>query len=64
MTFSDNYLNHLNVLQNVGMTSIEPIDYEGQQIIPLQFLKAILPDPASLGPEQKAKQTLVASSKV
>ncbi|MBU0968237.1 MAG: saccharopine dehydrogenase family protein [Proteobacteria bacterium] len=50
MTFSDNYLRHLEVLQNVGMTSIEPIDYNGQQIVPLQFLKAVLPDPASLGP--------------
>jgi len=50
MTFSDNHLRHLEVLQNVGMTSIEPIDYNGQQIVPLQFLKAVLPDPASLGP--------------
>ena len=55
MTFSDNYLNHLHVLENVGMTSIEPIDFEGQQIIPLQFLKALLPDPASLGPRTKGK---------
>jgi saccharopine dehydrogenase (NAD+, L-lysine-forming) len=40
---------HLQVLQNVGMTSIEPIEFEGQKIAPLQFLKAVLPDPASLG---------------
>lgn len=58
MTFSDNYLNHLKVLQNVGMTSIEPIDFEGQQIIPLHFLKAILPDPASLGPRTKGKTNI------
>lgn len=58
MTFSDNYLNHLRVLQNVGMTSIKPIDYEGKQIIPLQFLKAILPDPASLGPRTKGKTNI------
>ena len=58
MTFSDNYLNHLRVLQNVGMTSIEPIDFEGQQIIPLQFLKAVLPDPASLGPRTKGKTNI------
>lgn len=58
MTFSDNYLNHLKVLQNVGMTSIEPIEYEGRQIIPLQFLKAILPDPASLGPRTKGKTNI------
>lgn len=50
MTFSDNYLKHLEVLGNVGMTGIEPIDYQGQQIVPLQFLKALLPDPGSLGP--------------
>ncbi len=55
MTFSDNYLKHLEVLGNVGMTSIEPVEFEGQQIIPLQFLKALLPDPASLGPLTKGK---------
>jgi saccharopine dehydrogenase (NAD+, L-lysine-forming) len=58
MTFSDNYLNHLKVLENVGMTSIEPIDFEGQQIIPLHFLKALLPDPASLGPRTKGKTNI------
>jgi len=55
MTFSDNYLKHLEVLQNVGITSIEPVEFEGQKIIPLQFLKALLPDPASLGPRTKGK---------
>ncbi len=49
MTFGDSYLKHLEVLQNVGMTSIEPVTYEGQQIIPLQFLKAVLPNPGDLG---------------
>jgi saccharopine dehydrogenase (NAD+, L-lysine-forming) len=58
MTFSDNYLNHLKVLENVGMTSIEPIIYEGKEIIPLQFLKAVLPDPASLGPRTKGKTNI------
>lgn len=58
MTFSDNYLNHLRVLENVGMTSIEPIEFEGKQIIPLQFLKAVLPDPASLGPRTKGKTNI------
>lgn len=58
MTFSEKYLTHLKVLENVGMTSIEPIDYEGQEIIPLQFLKAILPDPASLGPRTKGKTNI------
>ncbi|MEJ2525711.1 MAG: saccharopine dehydrogenase family protein [Desulfuromonadales bacterium] len=55
MTFSDNYLKHLEVLQNVGMTRIDPVAYQGQQIVPLQFLKAVLPDPGSLGPLTKGK---------
>lgn len=55
MTFSDNYLKHLEVLQNVGMTRIDPVVYNGQEIIPLQFLKALLPDPASLGPVTKGR---------
>jgi len=58
MTFSQNYLTHLKVLENVGMTSIEPIDYNGQKIVPLQFLKAVLPDPASLGPRTKGKTNI------
>lgn len=58
MTFSQNYLNHLKVLENVGMTSIEAIDYNGQEIIPLQFLKEVLPDPASLGPRTKGKTNI------
>ena len=49
MTFGDTYLTHLDVLQNVGMTSIEPVMYEGREIIPLQFLKAVLPNPGDLG---------------
>lgn len=58
MTFSQNYLTHLRVLQNVGMTSIEPIEFEGKKIVPLQFLKAVLPDPASLGPRTKGKTNI------
>lgn len=58
MTFSQSYLNHLKVLENVGMTSIEPIEFEGKQIVPLQFLKAVLPDPASLGPRTKGKTNI------
>ena len=50
MTFSDNYLKHLEVLENVGMTRIDPVEYEGKKIVPLKFLKALLPDPGSLGP--------------
>ena len=58
MTFSDHYLKYLRVLEDVGMTSIQPIEYNGQQIIPLQFLKAILPDPASLGARTKGKTNI------
>jgi len=55
MTFSQRYLTALEVLQEVGMTSIEPINYEGKEIVPLQFLKALLPDPSSLGQNYKGK---------
>ncbi len=55
MTFSQNYLNHLQVLQNVGMTRIDPVTYNGVEIVPLQFLKAVLPDPSSLGPLTKGR---------
>ena len=55
MTFGQSYLNHLRCLENVGMTSIEPIKFKGQDIVPLQFLSAVLPDPASLGPRTKGK---------
>jgi len=55
MTFSDNYLKHLEVLQNVGMTRIDEVEYNGQKIVPIQFLKALLPDPGSLGPLTKGK---------
>ena len=55
MSFSENYLKHLEVLVNVGMTRIDPVEFNGQQIVPIQFLKALLPDPASLGPRTKGK---------
>ena len=50
MTFGQSYLTHMNCLENVGMLSTTPIEFEGQQIVPIKFLKALLPDPASLGP--------------
>lgn len=55
MTFSENYLNHLKVLGNVGMTRIDPVEFQGQRIVPIQFLSRLLPDPASLGPLTKGK---------
>ncbi len=58
MTFGQSYLTHLQCLENVGMTSIEPIMYEGKEIVPLQFLRAVLPDPASLGPRTVGKTNI------
>ena len=55
MSFSQNYLKHLEVLGNVGMTRIDPVIYNGVEIIPLQFLKAVLPDPGDLGKSTKGK---------
>ena len=55
MSFSDNYLKHLEVLENVGMTSIEAVEYEGQKIVPIQLLAKLLPDPSTLGSRTKGK---------
>lgn len=58
MTFSDNYIKHLEVLQNVGMTRIDPVQYQGTAIIPLQFLKALLPEPSSLAENYTGKTSI------
>ena len=58
MTFSENYLNHLRVLRNVGMTRIDEVVYEGQKIVPVKFLKALLPEPASLGTKYTGKTVI------
>jgi saccharopine dehydrogenase (NAD+, L-lysine-forming) len=58
MTFSDNYLNHLRVLRNVGMTRIDEVVYEGLKIVPVKFLKALLPEPASLGTKYTGKTVI------
>jgi saccharopine dehydrogenase (NAD+, L-lysine-forming) len=58
MTFSDNYITHLRVLQNVGMTRIDEVEYQGQKIVPLQFLKTLLPDPSSLAPNYSGKTSI------
>ncbi|MBU1055886.1 MAG: saccharopine dehydrogenase family protein [Proteobacteria bacterium] len=55
MTFSQEYLTHLRVLENVGMTRIDPVEFEGFQIVPLKFLKALLPEPTSLAENYKGK---------
>ena len=58
MTFGDEYLTHLRVIQNIGMASIEPIKYEGVEIIPLQFLKAVLPNPGELGENYEGETSI------
>lgn len=58
MTFGESYLRHMQCLENVGMLSTEPIEYEGRQIVPIQFLKALLPDPAALGPRTTGKTNI------
>lgn len=58
MTFGQAYLTHLKVLENVGMTRIDEVDYEGHKIIPLRFLKALLPDPGSLGTNYTGKAVI------
>jgi saccharopine dehydrogenase (NAD+, L-lysine-forming) len=58
MTFGDQYITHLTVLQNVGMTRIDPVRFKGQDIIPLQFLAAVLPKPETLGEQTKGKTNI------
>ncbi len=55
MTFGAQYLNYLDVLQNVGMTRIDPVKFKGIEIVPLEFLKAVLPEPGSLGENYSGK---------
>ncbi|WP_374534099.1 saccharopine dehydrogenase family protein [Phenylobacterium sp.] len=58
MTFGDSYLKHLEVLSNVGMTRIDPVSFQGVEIVPLQFLKALLPEPSSLGAVTRGKTNI------
>lgn len=58
MTFGQEYRTHLRVLENVGMTRIDPVLYEGREIVPLKFLKAVLPDPGSLGVTYSGKTNI------
>ncbi len=58
MTFGQEYLTHLRVIQNIGMASIEPIMYEGREIVPIQFLKAVLPNPGDLGENYKGQTSI------
>ena len=58
MTFGQSYLTHMKCLENVGMLSTTPVMFEGHEIVPIKFLKALLPDPASLGPRTKGKTNI------
>lgn len=58
MTFGQSYLTHMKCLENVGMLSTTPVEFNGQQIVPIQFLKTLLPDPASLGPRTVGKTNI------
>lgn len=58
MTFGESYLTHMKCLENVGMLGIQEVEHMGQKIIPMQFLKTLLPDPASLGPRTKGKTNI------
>lgn len=58
MTFGQSYLTHMKCLENVGMLSTSPVAFQGCEIVPIQFLKALLPDPASLGPRTKGKTNI------
>ncbi|MEQ9424433.1 MAG: saccharopine dehydrogenase family protein [Cyclobacteriaceae bacterium] len=58
MTFGDEYLTHLRVIQNIGMAGIEPVLFEGKEIVPLQFLKAVLPDPGDLGENYQGETSI------
>ncbi len=58
MTFGENYLNHLRVMRNIGIDSIKPIDFQGKKIVPMEFLKALLPDPASLATNYSGKTVI------
>jgi saccharopine dehydrogenase (NAD+, L-lysine-forming) len=60
MTFGQAYLTHLQVLQDVGMTRIDPVRFNGVDIIPLEFLKALLPEPGTLGENYSGKHVSVA----
>ena len=58
MTFGQSYLTHMKCLENVGLLSTTPITFNGQQIVPIQFLKELLPDPSTLGPRPVGKTNI------
>ena len=58
MTFSENYITHLRVMQNIGITRIDEVEFEGKKIVPIKFLKVLLPNPASLATKYTGKTVI------
>jgi saccharopine dehydrogenase (NAD+, L-lysine-forming) len=58
MTFGESYLKHLEVMQNIGITRIDEVEFEGHKIVPIKFLRALLPDPASLAANYTGKTSI------
>jgi len=58
MTFGQSYLTHMKCLENVGMLGIKEVEHKGMKIVPMEFLKTLLPDPASLGPRTTGKTNI------
>ncbi len=58
MTFGESYLTHMKCLKNIGMLGIKPVEHQGEKIVPIEFLKTLLPDPASLGSRTKGKTNI------
>ena len=58
MTFGEAYLKHLEVMQNIGITRIDPVEFEGHKIVPIKFLRALLPDPSSLAAGYTGKTSI------
>lgn len=58
MTFTEAYLTHVRVLEGLGLTSIEPVDYDGVPVVPLRLLKHVLPNPADLGPQTRGHTSI------
>ncbi len=58
MTFGKSYLTHMKCLENIGMLGIKEVEHKGQKIVPMEFLKTLLPDPASLGKRTKGKTNI------
>lgn len=55
MTFGESYLTHMKCLENVGLLRVDEVEHNGQKIVPIQVLKTLLPDPASLAPRTKGQ---------